>query len=104
MKSHRPRRDNSTRDSEIRKHSAENANSDANQKPESQARSPITRRSFGAALVLLNVAEVSARLGVSEKTVRRWIEAKALPVHRLGRLVRVSESDLIVFISMSRDA
>ena len=42
------------------------------------------------------------RLQVAEKTVRRLIAAGTLPAHRIGRRVRVSEDDLLVFLSMAR--
>ena len=52
---------------------------------------------------LFSVAEIAMALGVCEKTVRRWIDAKALPVHRIGRLVRIAESDLAEFVVRSRE-
>jgi len=33
-----------------------------------------------------SVNEVAAHLGVAADTVYRWIEAKGLPAHRVGRL------------------
>ena len=77
---------------------------DAEQTPPSKIKGPRHRSSVVATSALLNVAQVARHIGVSEKTVRRWIDSKILPAHRLGRLVRVSESDLNVFIRMSRDA
>jgi len=50
------------------------------------------------------VLAVAERLGVSERTIRRWIAAGILPVHRFGRLVRVSETDLVAFLALNRDA
>jgi len=47
----------------------------------------------------LTISDVALRLQVSTKTVRRWIDAGALPVHRLGRLLRISEQDLAVFLA-----
>ena len=51
---------------------------------------------------LLSVATVAARLEVSSKTVRRWIEAEKLRIHRLGRCVRISEADLQDFVDQNR--
>ena len=51
---------------------------------------------------LLSVAETADRLRVSEKTVRRMIGAGELPVHRVGRLWRVSQDDLLVFLARRR--
>jgi excisionase family DNA binding protein len=43
---------------------------------------------------LFTIAEVGAYLGVSQRTVRRMIKARELPVVRFGRSIRVSESAL----------
>ena len=51
-----------------------------------------------------SVASTAQYCDVSEKTVRRWIDAGDLPVHRLGRALRISEKDLEMFIRMRRDA
>ena len=51
---------------------------------------------------LLSVAMVATCLGVSTKTVRRLIKDGQLPSHRVGRLIRISETDLAVFIARSR--
>ncbi len=53
---------------------------------------------------LYSIDEVAAELDVSSKTVRRWIAAEGLPVHRLGRQLRISEADLLAFIAQSRVA
>jgi excisionase family DNA binding protein len=51
----------------------------------------------------LTIADVAARLDVCERTVRRWIKARALPVHRIGGLVRVSEADFAAFLALRRE-
>jgi len=53
---------------------------------------------------LMTLEQVSERLQVSVKTVRRWIDAGDLVTHRFGRGLRVSEDDLQVFIRMRRGA
>jgi len=50
----------------------------------------------------LTIIDIALRLQVSTKTVRRWIDAGTLPVHRLGRLLRISEQDLTVFLAQQR--
>ena len=50
------------------------------------------------------VAEVAERLGVSTRTIRRWIENLELIAHRFGHAVRISERDLRAFIAMHRDS
>ena len=51
---------------------------------------------------LLAVTDVAERLGLSPKTVRRFIASQQLPVHRLGRALRVSEEDLAAFVDRRR--
>lgn len=48
---------------------------------------------------LLSMEEVAKRLGVSLKTVYRWIDSGELPVSLIGqRTYRIFERDLIKFI------
>ena len=48
---------------------------------------------------LLTMEEVAKRLGVSLKTVYRWIEAGELPVSLMGeRTYRIFERDFINFV------
>jgi excisionase family DNA binding protein len=55
-----------------------------------------------AAPRLLTVRATADRLQVAEKTIRRLIAAGALPTHRIGGCVRVSEDDLLVFLGRVR--
>jgi excisionase family DNA binding protein len=48
---------------------------------------------------LLSVSAVAIELSVSTKTVRRLIERGALPVCRVGRLVRIRAVDLGEFVA-----
>jgi excisionase family DNA binding protein len=50
----------------------------------------------------LTVDEVAGALAVSTRTVRRWIAAGELVVHRFGDAVRIAESDLRTFIQAHR--
>jgi len=50
---------------------------------------------------LLTVTDVAQRLIVSTKTVRRLI-ARGLPVHQVGRQIRISETDLFVHLEQNR--
>lgn len=48
---------------------------------------------------LLTMEEVSKSLGVSLKTVYRWVDAGDLPISKIGkRTYRIFERDLIKFI------
>jgi excisionase family DNA binding protein len=62
----------------------------------------LTQTGSQSAPRLLTVADVAERLQFSEKHVRRLIEAGEIPAVRIGRLVRVSEDDLTLFIRRNR--
>jgi|HubBroStandDraft_4_1064222.scaffolds.fasta_scaffold207963_2 excisionase family DNA binding protein len=49
------------------------------------------------------IAEVAERLHVATRTVRRWIQAGDLVVHRFGGVVRIAGPDLRSFLAQRRD-
>jgi excisionase family DNA binding protein len=49
------------------------------------------------------VAEVAEIVGVSVRTVRRWIKSGELVAHHIGAVVRIAEGDLRAFIAGHRD-
>ncbi|MAF13635.1 MAG: excisionase [Parcubacteria group bacterium] len=52
---------------------------------------------------LLTMEQVAKRLGVSLKTVYRWIDSGELPVSQIGkRTYRIFERDLVKFIYSRR--
>ena len=51
---------------------------------------------------LLRVTAVAERLDVSTRHVRRLIAAGSLPVHRIGRSVRIAEDDLEHLLRQAR--
>jgi excisionase family DNA binding protein len=51
---------------------------------------------------LFTIEAVAQELSVSQKTIRRWIETRELPSHRLGRQIRISEGDLRNFLAARR--
>jgi excisionase family DNA binding protein len=51
---------------------------------------------------MYSIKEVGPQVGVSSKTIRRWIERGELHVPRLGRQLRISEEDLLAFLSKHR--
>ena len=53
---------------------------------------------------LLTVGQVADHLGASTRHVRRLIARGELPVHRFGRLVRISPDDLVRLIAASRES
>ena len=48
------------------------------------------------------IGETADLLNVSTRTVRRFIDSGALPAHRFGRLVRISEDDISAFLAANR--
>ncbi|MGD0142217.1 MAG: helix-turn-helix domain-containing protein [Rhizomicrobium sp.] len=52
---------------------------------------------------LMNVTEVAEFLRVSEKTVRRLIDAKDLPDHRIGRAIRISKGAVLGYLDRVRE-
>jgi excisionase family DNA binding protein len=72
--------------------------------PTSKAASHTTGTGVRGRLLtrLRTIDEAAELLNVSPRTVRRLIESGALPVHRLGRLVRIADGDLAAFLAASR--
>lgn len=42
----------------------------------------------------LSINEISVYLGVSSDTVYKWIDKKALPAHRIGRLWKFKKAEV----------
>jgi excisionase family DNA binding protein len=61
------------------------------------------RRNRSSQINFFTIADVAERLHVSGRTVRRWIEAGNLIVHRVGGIVRIAESDLRAFLALHRE-
>jgi excisionase family DNA binding protein len=51
---------------------------------------------------MLSLREVAEQYGVCRKTISRWIKREGLPVHRVGRIVRVAEADAVAFMASRR--
>jgi excisionase family DNA binding protein len=50
------------------------------------------------------IGQVAEALGVSTRTVRRWIANGALAVHRFdGAVVRIADRDLLGFLAVHRE-
>jgi excisionase family DNA binding protein len=48
---------------------------------------------------LLDIRAVARRLGVADKTVRRFIDRGELRAFRIGRLLRISEEEYLRFLA-----
>jgi excisionase family DNA binding protein len=46
---------------------------------------------------LLTVREAASLLACSEAAIRKWIYQQRLPAVKVGRLIRIAESDLELF-------
>lgn len=51
---------------------------------------------------LLPVDEAAERLGTSTRFIRRLINERRIPFHKLGKHVRISSTDLAAFIAAGR--
>ena len=51
---------------------------------------------------LRTIDETAELFNTSKRTVRRLIDSGALPAHRLGRCVRISDLDIAVFLAGNR--
>ena len=51
---------------------------------------------------LFDIPTVARRLGVCEKTVRRFITRGELHAYRIGRQLRISEEELLRFLELCR--
>jgi excisionase family DNA binding protein len=52
----------------------------------------------------LNTAETARRLGVTPRTLYRFIDDGQLPAYRFGRVIRLKESEVADFIERCRIA
>lgn len=52
---------------------------------------------------LQSIAQIARRCGVSEKTVRRWIDQREIAIHRLRHQIRISEQDFGAFLGNRRE-
>jgi excisionase family DNA binding protein len=61
------------------------------------------RRERDNQIRFFTIAEVAERLHVATRTVRRWIKAGDLVVHRAGAVVRIAQADLRLFLAVHRE-
>ncbi len=46
----------------------------------------------------LSVSDICQHLGVSQDTIYRWIEQRALPAHRVGRFWKFKKADVDAWV------
>ena len=57
-----------------------------------------------ADITSLNTAETTKRLGITPRTLYRFIDEGRLPAYRFGRVIRLKESEVAEFIDSCRIA
>jgi excisionase family DNA binding protein len=50
----------------------------------------------------LGTPEAAERLGITQRTLYRLIDEGQIPAYKMGRVLRVKETDLDVFLDQSR--
>jgi excisionase family DNA binding protein len=58
--------------------------------------------STSSGIVWLNTAETARRLGVTPRTLYRFIDDGQLPAYRFGRVIRLKEAEVEQFIENCR--
>jgi excisionase family DNA binding protein len=61
------------------------------------------RRAPRLLLSFYTIGQVAEALGVSTRTVRRWIAVRRLAAHRFDGVVRIAERDLLAFVAIHRE-
>lgn len=56
----------------------------------------------GADPVWLSTAEAATRLGITPRTLYRFIDEGQLPAYRFGRVIRLQQAEVDAFIDRSR--
>lgn len=56
-----------------------------------------------AEVKLYTKADVARFVGLSERTIHRWIKAGVLPAVRFGRQVRIKQSDVVTLIQQHKE-
>ena len=64
------------------------------------SQAPVSRRR--SLTKLRTIDETAEIFNTSTRTIRRLINSGALPAHRIGRCVRISDLDIAVFLAANR--
>lgn len=63
----------------------------------------MTGQKLSDQIKFFTITEIAERIGVATRTVRRWVSAGDLVVHRFGGVVRIAEGDLRAFLAARRE-
>lgn len=63
---------------------------------------PLASPTRAKLMPMLSLQQFANLVGVSTKTVGRWVKSGDLRIHRLGRQLRVAEDDARSFIALRR--
>jgi len=61
-----------------------------------------TSEPSGAGIVWLSTSEAALRLGITARTLYRFIDEGQLPAYRFGRVIRLQQREVDEFIERSR--
>ena len=53
---------------------------------------------------VMDLEQAAAFLGVSERTLRRWLDEKGIPFARVGRLLRFRRTALLEWLKAQEEA
>lgn len=56
----------------------------------------------GDEIVWMSTQEAARRLGITTRTLYRFVDEGALPAYKMGRVFRLKQSDVDTFIEASR--
>lgn len=62
----------------------------------------VTSAAMTDAIRWLGTTEAAERLGVVPRTLYRMIDEGAIPAYKMGRVIRVKESDLDAFLETTK--
>jgi excisionase family DNA binding protein len=51
---------------------------------------------------LLPIAEVARMLSISVSSVRRFVDARRIPFHKIGGSIRFAKTDVVAFVEKTR--
>jgi excisionase family DNA binding protein len=80
-----------------------NAQDNERLSPAGGVRKTVDRNSPRSLPSFYTIGQVAEALGVSTRTIRRWIAARALAAHRFHGVVRIAERDLNAFLAVHRE-